>query len=541
MTESAKGAIRGAAWAFAVGAVAVGAGLAWKRYGGLDPYSAVAKKSRPSNPATSIQASGVNIRHYENGKLVAQADAKGLTIDQGRSGIVLDKIKNGVMQSQEGPMQFAAGTGVLRPNLKMVDVSNGVRVQGKEFDVTSSAASLDGRRGELKVPNALSGSMKTSRGPMQFTAGSGLLNSRLRTVDVANGVQVKGSDFDVTSAMASIDGRKGELRMPKTLKGRIRGGDFVAGSMVHRPGTSYTRLKTPSWIGKLPRPLTVNLPLASQDRLWKFASDDSEQIGTKETHVNARAEDGEVIVMAPKIERDLRSDILTATGRATYRSAKADMIADKVVVYRKEGRAELYGNVVMLVRAKKDWDKPLPTQPIAVDSAGEPEPQPVSPAEKERDEALRSGKTLRDYPMNLKADTVSYWYRKGQRRAVAKGKDATAYQKFEDGRWWRQVTAPEAHYDGEKDMLDLLGDTSKRQVHMKNSIGDDVKAITARMSTKEDQTEDDEYKKFKSPIANYVDRGDSDDPRGAPEKKAAEPAKTPPPVKTEPRAKAGGR
>ena len=90
MTETATKAVRSTALALVAGGAVVVAGLAWKRYGGLDPYSSVTKKSRPSNPATSIQASGVNIRHYENGKLVAKADAKGLTIDQGRSGIVLD-------------------------------------------------------------------------------------------------------------------------------------------------------------------------------------------------------------------------------------------------------------------------------------------------------------------------------------------------------------------------------------------------------------------------------------------------------------------
>ena len=474
MTESATKAMRSTALALVAGSAVVAVGLAWKRYGRLDPYSSVTKKSRPSNPATSIQAGDVTIRHYENGKLVAKADAKGLTMDQSRSGIVLDKIKNGLMQTKQGPMQFAAGTGVLRPDLKMVDVSNGVRV--------------------------------------------------------------KGADFDVTSSMASINGRKGELVVPKSLFGKIAGkGDFNASSLVHRPNTSYTLIKDPHYRGKLPD--SVELPAARQDRVWDMKGDTAEQKGTQWVYTDARASDGEVIVMAPTIEQNTKTDVITATGRATYRSAKADMIADKVVVYRKEGRAEFFGNVVMLVRPKRDWEKPLPKdeeglKPLAVNLPGEPAQGP-SPAEKQRDEDLRSGKTIRDYPLNMKADTMTYWYRKGQRHGIAKGSDATAYQKFEDGRWWRQVTAPEAHYDAEKDMLDLLGDTSKRQVRMKNSIGDDVQAIAATMSTKEDQTEDDEYKKFKSPSGKVVDRGDSDDPRGAPETKPTDPKKTPP-VKTEP-------
>jgi len=50
--------------------------------------------------------------------VVVQADAKRLTIDQNRNGLVLKNIKNGVMQTAQGPMQFAAGAGVVRPGIR---------------------------------------------------------------------------------------------------------------------------------------------------------------------------------------------------------------------------------------------------------------------------------------------------------------------------------------------------------------------------------------------------------------------------------------
>jgi len=89
-------------------------------------------------------------------------------------------------------------------------------------------------------------------------------------------------------------------------------------------------------------------------------------------------------------------------------------------------------------------------------------------------------------------------------------------------------------YDGEKELLDLVGDPSKFQVRMKNSIGDDFHASAGQLSTKEDQTEEDEYSKFGKSYGTFADRDSADDPRGAPTTKPGDPKtdpkKTPPPV-----------
>lgn len=483
---TAKRAIGNVALTLTVLAAGFGASAAWKRYGKLDPYSSLEAKAakRPVDPSSAIQAKGVKLRHYENGKLVAQADADRLTVSQDHRGLFLKGVKNGVAQTAQGPMKFEANTGLLRPDVRMVDVNGNVHVQGQKFDVRT--------------------------------------------------------------AQALIDGRKGELQVPTPLRGNIMGGDFVAKELIYRPNSDYMRIREAAWRGKTPQGAEV--PASQQGRTWDMAFAESERKGRTETYTEARAEDGEVIVMAPKLVRDIRTDVLTATGRATYRSAKADLIADKIVVYRKEGRAVCTGNVVMLVRAKKDWEKPLdkngelgaqpmaPAVPADLAKKGSTGDE-ISPEEKKKDDALRSGKTLNEYPMNLKAEEVTYWYKKGDRHAIAKGGDPTAYQKFDDGRW-REARALQANYDGEKDMLDLLGDGTKRQVKMKNSIGDTVDAVWLQVSTKEDQTEEDEYMKSKSAIVHYVSKDDADDPRGT----KADPKKAtpPPPAKTEPPAKTTG-
>lgn len=483
MSPVLRKAIQNVALALVVGGAGTGVALAWRRYGGVDPYGGI--KKPPVDNGAAFTASGVKVRQYKDGKLVATANAASMSMPADRNSLNLQKITKGSMQTTKGKVGFEAGTGVMRPNLKMVDVSNGVSIRGTGFD------------------------FKTSQ--------------------------------------ASIDGKQGQITMPKPLGGHIGDGQFTAASLVYAPNSDYASLNKVVWRGHPPKGMDV--PGATpQSRTWNMVAENVTSKNGTRTGLDARAEDGEMIVMAPKVVQDVKTDVLTATGRATYRSAKADIVADKVVVYRREKRAVFTGNVVMLLRPKKDWDKPLPKNdepakkddgakplspklPPELAAKGGPSEDPISPQEKQRDEALRSGKTLHDYPTNLKAEEVTYWYGEGNRHAIAKGGDPTALQTFDDGRW-REMKAPEAHYDGEKELLDLLSEGPKIQVKYKNSIGDWGTANWMQMSTKEDATEDDENITSRKANIHYIDRDGSDDPRGAP--KPADKKTTPPPAKTEP-------
>lgn len=477
-----SGSLRSGAWLLVVAGLGAAALAGWRRLGGRDPYAKLTSGPRHvADPSAAIRIEGAKVRHYVDGKLVAQADASEMSVSQDRSTVKMNGIRNGLFNTQQGSVQFAGKTGLLNPGVEAVSVSGGVRVAGKGFDISTSTV--------------------------------------------------------------TIDGRSGFVRAPSPLKGNILGGMGSAASLEWRPNADFLKLKKGSWQGKLPPDTQV--PGSAGIRTWNIDSDEVVRDGALEHYADARAADGEVIVMSPIMDRNRKTEVITAVKqgdrRPTYRSAKADIVADKVVIYRKEGRAEFTGNVVMYVRAKKDWDKPLPTNDVKVDG-NQPlvpdvpkglqkgkEPEAISQAERDRDEELRSGKTIRDYPINMRAEQVTYWYKKGQRHAIAKGGNPTAWQQFADGRW-RQMWAPEAHYDAEKDMLDLVGNDKDFQVVHKNSVGDAFKTIALTVSTREDQTEDDEYMKTKKIQALYLDRDNPEDPRGAPDqKKSPPPDKTPPP------------
>ena len=468
-----RGLARKAVVVAVVMGVAGGATLAYRRYSGVDPYTAFTNRGRKADPTQEIVAKGVKIRQYVNGKLVGGADAKTLTMGQDRNRLTLGGIKNGKTQGPNGPMQFAAKQGILNPNA--------------------------------------------------------------RTADLSGGVRVKGTDFDIASSMATLDGKAGVINVPTPLKGTIKEGRFSAESMVHRMNTDYTRIAKPLWVGKLPK--TMGLPGIQASKVWAFTGDETTVENGLQKAKDGWASDGDLVITAPHLVRDPKTEVLTATSeggtRVTYRSAKADVVADKVVIDQKTKKAVCTGHVLVYVRPKKDWEKPLDTQTVASGPLVPDIPASLTPTlgkggalsgeERAKIEALRSTKNLREYPMQLSAEEVTYWYKDGERRMIAKNGRPTAFQRFEDGRW-RQAWAPEARYDGEKDMLDLVGGTSKREVHLENSVADVNDAFQAKMSTKEDQTEDTEYLWMKSPKGKGIDF-DADKPK----KDAPKPPATVPP------------
>ncbi len=477
--------------------VALGGGAVqvYRKYGSLNPYGNLGH-AHTADPMAEVTAKGVRVREYHDGKLVTQADADRLTMAQGGNRIVLDHVRNGVSKTPQGPVSFAGGKGVLNPLTKTVEVSQGVRVKGGDFDISSSAATLNGRTGEVNVP--------------------------------------------------------------RPLEGTIGGGKLTAASMFHTNNTNFTRIKLPVWQGAV---TAQDAPTPMKNKRWRFTGDEvtngtddakkaKDPVERRMRHaVDGWATDGEMVITSPSMMEDPETGVVTATGgkdaRVTYHSAKADIVADKVVVYQKEHRAVCTGRVIMYVRSKAEWDKPLDVDKVALGPLVPDIPaalmakmkstEPLSQADKDKISELRSSKNLRDYPMQMAAEEVTYWYQEGERRAVAKGGTPTAFQRLDDGRW-RQAWAPTANYDGEKDMLDLVGPLSKREVHMKNAIGDISDCFLAKMSTAEDS----DYAWMKKPNGQGIDF-DADQPAGTNSGLAAsKPASGTPPVKAPPAAKPGG-
>ncbi|HZH99426.1 MAG TPA: hypothetical protein VEX38_10685, partial [Fimbriimonadaceae bacterium] len=260
---------------------------------------------------------------------------------------------------------------------------------------------------------------------------------------------------------------------------------------------------------------------------WAIDSDSMRGTPTSEIYTNGSASDGEIMVKAPRIEREKKTDVITATGKVYYFSEKANIVCDKAVIYQKEKRAVLTGNVRMLVKPKDqeklDFTEVAPFEPLVPNKVlnDRPAPPPSAQAQQEKDldDELRSSKTVRKYPVKVQAARVEYWYAKGQRKATITG-NPQARQELAGGRW-RHIWTHQAFYDGEKETLRLVSDKDKRDTRMKNSIEDDLVAQAVTISTRE---EDEDYEVEKP--KGFVHTDPQDDPR---DKKGGG---TPPPANT---------
>ena len=354
---------------------------------------------------------------------------------------------------------------------------------------------------------------------------------------VRSNAHLSGSDFDLRSDNLTFDGNREILDVVSPVSGKFHGGDLVAATFHYVVPSGYFKATKITYNG--PVDFDADLRQATQAKRthWDFHCDNMEQSKTDKNvllYSAGDATDGEIIVSAPHFESNNKTDVLVATGGIKYFSAKSNVIADKITVFRKEKRAVLEGHVQMLVKPKKDEDAPpkvevippfTPSVPESISTGRAPAPNTDLEAQKKQDETVRSAKNIHDYPMVVVCDRIEYFYEKGKRSANISG-HPQARQELPEGAW-RYIWASSAKYDGEAETMLLRNSApNKKDVRLKNSIGDDIIAIEITVSTKDD---DDYFKATKPEGVVYT--LDDDDPREKKPTKGNDKKVPPPPLK----------
>ena len=326
----------------------------------------------------------------------------------------------------------------------------------------------------------------------EFQADHGSWNGYVKKMVLNGPLKFKSKKFDLSSSEFNYDEGRRQFSVPNQVVGTLFGGQLEAVNFTYAlDKESYTSGKG-KWVGIPPKELGGDMPIQqTKPSVWDFEFEDSSSKGDISYYTKGRATDGDIIIRAPKMEVNKKTDVLTATGRVQYFGTKANLIADKVVVYRKEKRAVLTGNVTMLVKPKEKQEEPAtetelsplpPAVPESISSTRPPAPDDTA-AKKQEDE-IRSTKNLRQYPMIVLAPSIEYWYKKGERHAIITGNPQARQELPDNG--WRYVWANNAKYDGEGELLSLFSLPKKRDVIMKNSVGDELYAASGILSTKED-------------------------------------------------------
>lgn len=319
----------------------------------------------------------------------------------------------------------------------------------------------------------------------QLRAVSALWNPGSQLMQGGGQVRLASRDLKLSGDRFTYDGSRREIQVQGQITGRLENGDVRLVDLTYNLGDKSYITGPISWTGALAQ----DTPAQGRTR-WSFKTQGgSSGKGDIQTFLKAEATDGEIIVQADKIERNVKTDVVVATGNVRYFGAKENMTCEKVTVYRREKRAVMEGSVVLLVKASSAPEKATPDELMPLKPAVPPEiaksrpPAPQDEQQRKLDEELRSSESRRKYPTLVYCDRIEYWYRRGERRAVITG-TPRARQDLADGRW-REITTVRALYDGEKESLRLLSSEGKRETRMRNSIGDDVTANWLTVSTKE--------------------------------------------------------
>lgn len=407
-----------------------------------DPFAAFRSPANEKRPDKSIELNDVSLRHYRKGQLVTKGKVDSVVVGMNRNEFHLDHVTNGVYNSEQGPIQFAGRDATLNAMNKSVEIKDDVRIQHKDFDLTTRA--------------------------LKFT------------------------------------GNESVLQTTQPVSGKLYGGDATADGFRFNSKTKSFVVGKNSWKGNLA--LNLHGQDEQRPTRWSFqgASMKNDPKTGDMTYITGQATDQEIILLADKVVYNKKTDVVTGFGNVRYFAPEANLTADKVVVYRKEKRAVLTDHVRMLVKPEEQQAQPAKIEPIpefkllvADQVSAEVIAYPKTDEEKKQVEELRSADTMKKYPLQLASDYIEYWYGKGNRHATIKG-NPQARQDFTSG-MWRHLWTDHALYDGEKDLLTLIsGD--KDLARMKNSYGDDAIAKQFLVSTKKD---DDEYsgEDIKSTIA----------------------------------------
>jgi lipopolysaccharide export system protein LptA len=291
---------------------------------------------------------------------------------------------------------------------------------------------------------------------------------------IFGGATVESENFALQTPDAKLDIKNKRAVMSNGIEGTAFKGSVKAGTLELGFGTGTHKATAVEWRGA---PKIEGIP---QARDVQFRAEEVEYTNDPNVVVykNAEAIDEDALMRAKTITYNGAKDTITLEGGAEYYGAEVIVSAPKVVVQRKQKKATASGppaSVYFLVKPEGQKGVPvvqkMPAQPELPSGLTQPDNL----------DQLRSAENLRKFPIVVTAAKVDYSYAKGSKKAIMTG-EPKAIQQLQGG-IWREVTAPRAEFEEEKEILNLFSMGDSKEVRMRNSAGDDFIALSVRMGT----------------------------------------------------------
>jgi lipopolysaccharide export system protein LptA len=305
-----------------------------------------------------------------------------------------------------------------------------------------------------------------------FSAQKANYNAAEQLMMILGAANFRGESFDLKTADAKVDLKNERIVIPNGVTGTALKGQIKTGKLVLGFGTGKHVAQAVEWRGAPP------VQGISQSREVQFRAESMEFTSDPDVviYIDAEAIDDNALMRAKKVTYDSSNDVVTLECGAVYFGPEAILSAPKVIVDRKQKKAVASGAIgTVYLLVKPENEKGIPSKQPAQPNLP---PGLVQPSD---DDEVRSSKNLRKYPIVVTASNVEYFYSKGAKKAIITG-SPKAVQQLRNG-LWREVTAPRAEYEEEKELLSLFSSGEGKDVKLKNSAGDDFVAVSVQITT----------------------------------------------------------
>ncbi len=363
---------------------------------------------------------------------------------------------------------------------------------GKNKTLSFNAAQVDMRRDQqyFRIAVIRDGNVfDKGQVAAKFQAGIANYDGIQKTVEVSGAPRVKNESMDLVAERIKINRERKMITVDEGVKGTYKGGQLSAKQFSLNYDKKDAVVIGFMWTGNLelmgqegakPAQRTVQI----RGEKWEHFSNPERDI-----YYEAEAIDQDSILRAKKITYDRKADTIVAEGEVEYFGPDAILSAPVVTVYRKEKRALCTGDVKIFVKPEKNKGKAgsvpqsssqsgvAPAQPNLPPGIAPTKPNPT------QSDRIRNTDNAREYPIVINCTKVEYFYTKGSKKAIITG-NPKARQEIGDGEW-REISAPLAIYEEEKEILTLLSEGKGQDVRMTNSNGDDLMGEMIVISTEQ--------------------------------------------------------
>ncbi len=359
------------------------------------------------------------------------------------------------------------------------------------YDKARQVASFNVRRAELRRDQQFIRLIDVRRGVVykgdkacaRFLASLVNYDAKRGIAQVNGTAQLTNQEFNLKTTNLIVDRMKESIATQSPITGTYRNGIVRAASFTLEYARRHATLEKLDWTG----PASDLTQDKSQKKRINVRSRQMETFTDpdREVYLDAELTEEDSMMRAEKMTWNKQTDVVTAEGNVEYYGPDAVITGPVITIYRKEKRAVATGQIRIFVKPEKDKGKPTEAPPIPpakpILPEGLKQPAQTQDEQNKKEQEVRDPKTARKYPILITCSKVEYYYEKGAKKAVITG-SPKAHQDLASGAW-REVTAPMAVYEEEKEILTLLSVNQGKDVRMKNSNGDDFLAETVIIST----------------------------------------------------------